>query len=228
LCADLTTANLHGVSRHRGEEPGAIHHVVPQGNGRRRIVEDDRDRNSYTHRFERVARELSWTIYASCLMDTHHHAVVVTDLPNLGVGLKRLQGGHARWFNERHGREGSVSRQHAWSRRISDDAHLFRACLYVVLNPVAAGLCRHPREWPWCSYRRIAGGDPEAYVGGEEGLLGMFGDSPAEARERYARLVGEMAEQVRAVRVASGAGLWRVIADAAAVEAPLRQRPVSD
>jgi REP element-mobilizing transposase RayT len=197
--------------RHRDEAPGALHHVVPQGNGRRRIVEDDHDRKVFSYRFERVSRELGWTVYASCLMDTHQHAVLETAEPNLGLGMRRLQGGHARWFNARHGRDGSVFRQHVWSRRIVDEAHLFRACLYVVLNPVAAGLCDHPEDWPWCSYRRTAKGDPSADSPGERRLLELFGDTPGVARRNYAELVGRLAETIRSRRVTAGADLWRSI-----------------
>ncbi len=211
----------------REEAPGAIHHVVPQGNGRRRIVEDDRDRTAYLRRFERVCRELEWTAFASCLMDTHHHAVLETSAANLGVGMKRLQGGHARWFNARHGRDGSLFRQHVWSRRVVDEAHLFRACLYVVLNPVAAGLCAHPRDWPWCSYRSTAEGDPETFVEGEHRLLRMFGDSPRSARTNYSALVGKMAEAIRSERIGSGADLWRSI-DAGACRSVSLELQVSD
>lgn len=192
----------------RGERPGAIHHVVPQGNGRRRIVEDNRDRNAYLVRYARISRELGWLTHAGCLMDTHHHAVVETPTPNLALGMKRLQGGHARWLNARHGREGSV-KQNFWSRCIGDEGWFFRACLYVVLNPVAAGLCKHPCEWPWCSYEVTARGDPDRYEPGEKRLLGMFGDSPLEARSNYARLVGEMAERISEQRVRDGASLSR-------------------
>ena len=187
-----------------------MHHIVPRGNGRYRIVLDDRDRNAYTGRFVRVARELGWSICASCLMDTHHHAVVETPEANLGVGLRRILGGHARWFNLKHGREGSLFEPHCWSRRVWDDAHLFRACLYVVLNPVAAGLCRHPREWKWCSFEATAYG-AAAYAPGEKRLLEMFGDSPAEARRAYARVVDELAELVAHRPIANAGEVMRSI-----------------
>ena len=196
----------------RGEEAGAIHHAVAQGNGRRRIVFDHRDRTSFELRYARIRRELGWTVHASCLMATHHHGVVETPEPNLGVGMGRLQGGHARWLNERHGWEGHVFRHRFWSRPIEDEAHLFRACLYVVLNPVAAGLCDHPDERPWCSYRGTANGADDAYMAGEERLLGMFGDTPGEARRSYAAVVGSIAERMRACRSADSSALWEVLA----------------
>ena len=144
-------------------------------------------------------------------MDTHHHAVVQTAEPNLGVGMGWLQGGHARWVNARHGTEGHVFRHRFWSRRIYDDAHLFRACLYVVLNPVAAGVCDHPRDWPWCSYRSTAEGDPAVYEPGERSLLEMFGDTPREARRMYAKVVGDLAENLRALRPKDSRALWTAV-----------------
>ena len=197
----------------RDEEEGAIHHAVPQGNGRRRIVEDDRDRRAYLARFWRVSRELDWRESAGCLMDTHHHTIVETAEPNLGLGMQRVQGGHSRWLNARHGREGQVFRHRFWSNRVLDEGWFFRACLYVVVNPVAAGLCVHPADWPWSSYAPTAYGDPHTYAPGEERLLMMFGDSPDEARRRYIEIVDEAAELVRARRLADGNVVWRALAD---------------
>ena len=197
----------------RNEGPGAIHHVVPQGNGRRRIVEDDQDRVSYLSRYARISRELGWLTHAGCLMDTHHHAVVETVEPNLGAGMRRLQGGHARWLNARHGSEGSVFKQHFWSRCIGDGAWFMRACLYVVLNPVAAGLCKHPREWRWCSYAVTADGDTEAFAPGEQRLLGLFGETPREARRNYAALVDELAERVASRPFGDGRSVWRSLGE---------------
>jgi len=173
----------------REEAPGAIHHVIPRGNADLPIVFDDRDRFAFVTRFARVGRDLGWLAHATCLLDTHHHAVVETPEPNLGVGMRRVLGGHSRWVNVRHGRRGSNFVPHYWSRRIDDEGWFFRACLYVVLNPVAAGLCRHPADWPWCSYRRTAEGDPARYAPGEERLLAMFGRTPGEARRSYAEVI---------------------------------------
>ena len=212
----------------REEAPEAIHHVVAQGNGRRPIVEDDRDRRAYVNRFERIARELDWVVIASSLMDTHHHAVLETPEPNLAVGMRRLQGGHARWLNVRHRTEGHVFRQRFWSRRIVDDRWLFRACLYVVLNPVAAGICGHPRDWPWGSYSMTADGDPDSYRRGEKQLLCMFGATPAEARRRYAEVVDEAVERIRSAAIFLRRDLLCAIDDLATSRVAAREEQMSD
>jgi len=197
--------------RSREEEAEAIHHAVLQGNNRRPIVFDDRDRLAFEIRFARIREELGWLAHSWCLMDSHCHAVLETLLPNLGAGMGLLQGGHARWLNARHGHEGAVFRHRFWSARILDEAHFFRACMYVVLNPVAAGMCDHPGEWRHCSYTATAEGDPDAYALGEERLLCMFGDTPREARGRYAALVGRMSEALREQRVSQGRALWEAV-----------------
>lgn len=172
---------------------------------------DERDRTAFGLRFGRVSRGLGWIAHATCLMDTHWHGIVETPVPNLGTGMGRLQGGHARWLNERHDHEGHVFRHRFWSTRIADEAHLFRACLYVVLNPVAAGACAHPRDWPHCSYSTTAFGDPNGYAPGEERLLRMFGDTPREARRGYREVVDRMAAMIRSTRIANGRGLWSAL-----------------
>lgn len=182
----------------REEAPGATHHVIPRGNGRHPIVLDDRDRHSFVTRFAAIRREVGWLSHASCLLDTHHHAVIETPEPNLGQGMRRLLGGHSRWMNVRHERKGSVFTPHFWSRRIQDDAWFFRACLYVVLNPVVAGICAHPAEWPWCSYRATAEGDPDAYAPGEERFLSMFASTPREARRCYVEVVQDRVDGILA------------------------------
>jgi REP element-mobilizing transposase RayT len=190
------------------EAAGAIHHVIPRGNGDRSIVRDDRDRFAYVTRFAAVCRDLGWLAHASCLLDTHHHAVLETPEPNLGLGLRRLVGGHSRWFNVRYGQRGSLFTPHCWSRRIQDDAWLFRACIYVVVNPVAAGVCDHPAEWPWSSYRMTAEGDPDRYAPGEERLLSMFGPTPGDARRCYAQVVQNAVDGILAERRRGSHDLW--------------------
>jgi REP element-mobilizing transposase RayT len=194
----------------RHEEPGAVHHVVPQGNGRRRIVFDDRDRRSYLERFHRIARERRWTIHASSLLDTHHHAVVETPAPDLSDGMRRVLGGHAAWLNSRHGGSGAVFGERFWSMRVHGDAHLVRACLYTLLNPVVAGFASHPREWRWSSYRTLVedGCSPR--------LSAVLGDSREEARTHLLALVDEAVERILESRVRDGPTTLR-IADALAL-----------
>ena len=82
-------------------------------------------------------------------MTNHYHLIVETEQPALSRGMKMLNGRYAQLFNQRHGRDGPVFKSRYSVSVIEQDSHLERSCLYVLENPVRAGLCNVPSEWPW-------------------------------------------------------------------------------
>jgi REP element-mobilizing transposase RayT len=184
----------------RYELAGATHHVVTQGTGRGRIVLDDQDRRAYLARFLREATARDWCIHASSLLDTHHHAVVTTPEPDLGVGIGRVVGGHAAWFNARHARGGALFSERFWSRRA--DLHLVRACIYVLVNPVAAGLVTHPREWRWSNYGDIR------RAGCSSGIAAVTGGT-----EAFLGYVEDAVRRIHAARAGDARSCWRVVGE---------------
>jgi hypothetical protein len=47
------------------------------------------------------------------------------------------------------------------SNEVLDEAYALGVVRYALLNPVRAGLCRHPREWRWSSYGATVGLRPK-------------------------------------------------------------------
>ena len=182
----------------RREEAGAVHHVVAQGNGRAAIVLDDLDRQRLLIGLARVVRAKGWRVIAYCLMDTHLHLVVLTPAPSLSLGMRQVLGPYARWFNLRHGREGHLFRSPFYSVRL-DESHLITASVYVDLNAVRGGICRHPAEYRWGSYRAVAG--LERFGLADPGLLlAVLGGDVETAGRRYVRLVDDAVDELRRER----------------------------
>jgi putative transposase len=129
--------------------PNGIYHLTSHGIDDRPIVRDDIDRQQFCMRFRRIASSEGWVVYAACLMDTHHHLLIGPTLGRLSDGMKLLNGGHSRAFNERHGRRGALfeSRFRDWT--IRDERHFQAAVRYIEGNPVAAGLVESATDWPW-------------------------------------------------------------------------------
>ena len=76
-----------------------------------------------------------------------------------------------------------------YSDLITSERHLFGAIRYVALNPVKAGMCPVPENWPWSSYRASAGLEfPIDYLALPQ-LLRLFDSRPADAYAGYCRLV---------------------------------------
>jgi putative transposase len=96
-------------------------------------------------------------VLAYCLMTNHYHLLLESPEPNLATGMHRQLGAFAQWFNERYDVEGHVFERRYQSELAKDDAHLVELVRYVVLNPVRAGICSHPVEYRWSSYRATMG-----------------------------------------------------------------------
>jgi putative transposase len=107
--------------------------------------------------------------------------VVETPEQNVSIGMQRLNSRYAQWFNWRHGYVGHVFESRFYSGIVESNAHFLELARYIVLNPVRAGLCRHPNEWWFSSYGREQ--TPR--------LLGQFGTDANEARSRYDAFVAE-------------------------------------
>ena len=137
--------------RPRHEEPGAFHHVWVRGVDRRDIFGDDADRRLYLELLEGQVRKRRWRCLAFCLMTNHLHFIVYTPEPNLGVGMHRIHLVYVRNFNARIDRVGRLFQERYGSSRLWTLEAVAAKVDYVEQNPVAAGLCRSPRDWPWGS-----------------------------------------------------------------------------
>lgn len=145
---------------HRILVPGGIYHVTSRGNRRQAIFHDDDDRRSFLALRHCVVRRCGWGLHAYCLMTNHFHLLVETPQPNLSFGMQRLKSGYAGYFNERHALVGHLFEQRFGSELIESEDYFAETLRYIAFNPVRAGLCDHPKDWPWSSFFGI----DEAFV----------------------------------------------------------------
>src|SRR4051812_38919988 len=131
----------------RLEVAGGTFHVTARGNRRQSIYSDDDDRRVFLILTGRVLQRCGWRLIAYCLMTNHFHLLVETPVPNLSAGMHQLNGGYARYFNERHSFDGHLFDRRFGSRLIETSEDLGAVQTYIAFNPVQAGLCEHPWEW---------------------------------------------------------------------------------
>ncbi len=160
------------------------YHVMARGNGRQPIFLDDRDRQTFLDLFEEVVRRFGWHCLAYCLMRSHYHLVVRTPMPNLSQGMRQLNGVYAQRFNRQHDTCGHVFQGRFRCTLVDTENYLFELVRYVALNPVSAGMCKEPVDWPWSSHRALIGVAKDSLVDANE-LLRYFGSSLSSARGDY-------------------------------------------
>jgi putative transposase len=164
----------------REEEAGALYHVIARGNNRERLFLDDADYRRYLTLLGTAIRRQRWHCMSYCLMPNHIHLLLETPIPNLAQGMHWIQTAYARTFNKRHRRGGHAFYDRYKPIRIQTDRQLFSLVGYIAANPVAAGLCRAPEDWPWSSHARTVTAQYPGWLDVER-LLSHF--SPLEHRQ---------------------------------------------
>lgn len=164
---------------------GGTYHVTTKGCAERLIYFDDIDRRCFEAILASVIEQHEWSCSSFCLMGTHYHLLVATPLGDLAAGMQRLNGQYAQTFNRRHGTTGHVFKARYHSEFMQTDSHLLEVTRYVALNPVRAGLCRRPEDWPWSTFAETIGLRPPRPFIAIDALLELFADDPNLARSRF-------------------------------------------
>ena len=94
-------------------------------------------------------------LHAWCIMPNHVHALVT---PSPAITLSALlhtwKSFSAKQANRVLGRSGQFWMQEYFDRYIRDERHFVSVVEYIHNNPVAAGLCTSPADWPYSSATR--------------------------------------------------------------------------
>jgi REP element-mobilizing transposase RayT len=199
----------------RDQHAGCIYHVTSRGNLRALIFLCDEDRARFLGLVERACVRDDLICHAYCLMGNHYHLLVETPRANLGAAMHRINRGYARQFNIVHEREGHVfeRRYRSWIMRGS--GRQMEAARYIVRNPVRAGLCGSPDEWPWSSHRATAGLCPPPPFLSLRAVHAWFsspGTDPAAAYGAFVAAGVDAPKERPPLDVAIGAGTLEEIA----------------
>jgi putative transposase len=169
--------------------PDGLYHVISRGNAGGDIYLDLRDRNAFLRTLNLVVQRFSWLCHAYCLMRNHYHLLVETPRPNLPLGMRQLNGVFAQRFNRRHERCGHLFQARYRSILVEKETHLLATARYIVLNPVRAGICDHPSDYRWSSYRPTAGLETPANFLTTDWILSQFGTTCGRAQAAYRAFV---------------------------------------
>ncbi|QNP49839.1 transposase [Diaphorobacter aerolatus] len=171
--------------------PGYPHHVIQRGNNRQPIFLDAADREVMWGLLCQYAREQQVAVHAYVLMDNHLHLLAT---PQVERGLTLLMQAvgrrYVRYFNQRHGRSGTLWEGRYRNTLIQAERHLLPCMAYLDLNPVRNGLCSDPAEFRWSSHGHYIGLRSDRLITPHP-LYWDLGNTPFARDEAYAALVRE-------------------------------------
>lgn len=125
-------------------------------------------------------------------MGTHYHLILETPEGNISRGMHLLHSTYANYFNTKHDCVGHVFQGRFHSILVQRESYLLELCRYIVLNPLRAGLVKHPGAYKWSSFNEMTGTrKQEHYIISTQWILSNFGTEPNEARKNYLNFVLE-------------------------------------
>jgi REP element-mobilizing transposase RayT len=175
----------------RIQTPGTTLHVITRGSDRQRMFLDSRDYERKLRMFGAAVQSEDWIVLSYVLMPNHCHWLFRIGTAGVSNGMQWLNGGYSRATNQRYGRSMHLFRNRFVSYVIEAETHLFECLRYHAWNAPKAGLCAHPSDWPYSSYRACAGLDLAPPWLAKDEVLGLFDADPSEAAQAYRGLVDE-------------------------------------
>jgi putative transposase len=155
-----------------------IYHVGSHGSDIRHLFLEDEDRVIFLERLALVVGRFELALAAYTLMGNHHHLILATPDARLSQAVQQLHGWYSRRHNKTYSRSAHLFGAHFFAREIRSDADLLVTCRYLAHNPVAAGLCETPFDWPWSSVEATAGLAPPAIPLDTGPIRAALGDRP--------------------------------------------------
>lgn len=128
------------------------HHVIQRGNDRQVIFRDQRDHERMLEMLAEQAKKFDVAVHGYVLMPNHFHLLATpATADGLPLMMQAVGRSYVRWFNQRHGRTGTLWEGRYRSTLIETERYLLACMVYIDLNPERAGLAADPAQWPWSS-----------------------------------------------------------------------------
>jgi putative transposase len=178
-------------------------HIILRGNNREPIFGNDEDCQFFKQALLDAAKRHRLAIHAYVFMTNHIHLLASPGTAESGPKTMQSVGRrYVQYFNFRYTRTGTLWEGRYRATVVDAENYLFECMRYIELNPVRAGMVRHPRDYPWSSYRANAEGKADALVE-PHGLYRSLAKEESERRFAYRELVkapmdAELLEEIRA------------------------------
>lgn len=167
------------------------HHIIQRGHNSAAIFVDDEDRQVMLDLLREMARRFQVDIHAYVLMPNHYHLLATPQTDEgLPLFMQSLGRSYVRYFNNRHGRTGTLWEGRYRCTVMEASQWLLPTMISIETNPVRAQMVVSPQDWRWSSYAHNAGLRSDALVHSHT-LFWTLGNTPFARDAAYAQLARE-------------------------------------
>lgn len=164
----------------KSNEPNTFHYVTLVTYNRVPVFRSDKACEIFVRTLREVRDRFPYKLIGYVVMPDHAHAIVNNASGTISDWLRRVRGNSARsvlaWLREEQhlislkklALNPPQKRHHThalWQKDpsvidLTSPKFIRQKLNYVHLNPVRAGLCQHPADWKWSSYRAYLPHEP--------------------------------------------------------------------
>src|SRR5579872_4269402 len=164
-------------------------HIILRGNNRDPIFVNDENCQFFKEALTEAAKKHGLAIHAYVFMTNHIHLLASPEVEeSVPKTLQSVGRRYVQYFNFRYDRTGTLWEGRYRATIVEAESYLFECMRYIELNPVRAGMVRHPREHVWSSYLHNAEERADALVTRHRLFKGL-GTDDERRREAYRALV---------------------------------------
>ncbi len=163
----------------------AFYHVISRGLNRQNLFLDEDDFVFFLWLLNQAQEKFGFICHGYCLMNNHYHLFLQTPNANLSKIMKFINESYARYFlNKYPNRDGHVFKGRYKRKLVQTDLYSLQLSRYIHLNPVKAGIVKHPHEWKWSSYNAFIGLTASNRFLNKEWILQQFSKNKKQAKEK--------------------------------------------
>jgi len=162
-----------------------------RGIERRKIFNDDKDRENFIERLSILLPETRTQCYAWSFLSNHAHFLLRSGPSGIAALMRRLLTGYAVSYNRRHKRHGQLFQNRYKSIICQEDAYLQELVRYIHLNPLRSKVVVDLKEldrYSYCGHSALIGKKKREWQDVEY-ISGFFGRSVGKARKGYVSYV---------------------------------------
>jgi len=179
-------------------------HIVQRGNNRQACFFHPADYALYLETVFACAARYQVDIHAYVLMTNHAH-LLATPTRKWGVSrmMQLLGATYVANINAIYRRTGTLWEGRYKSSLVESERYCLACYRYIESNPVRAGMCAHPGDYRWSSYRVNALAEAKSGLTPHPEWLAL-GENDGERRARYRTLVDAVVDPERVENIRFG------------------------
>jgi REP element-mobilizing transposase RayT len=115
------------------------------------IFAGNKYKNQFLEYLEDSSQKMKIRLLAYCVMDNHYHLVLENASGRMSDFLRLLNGQYGMHYRKMAGGKGYVFQSRFKSTLSENDSYLVQSILYLLRNPVRAGIVQLPEDYIWSS-----------------------------------------------------------------------------